>query len=170
MAVTHRISYFIQSQAQAISSLDWISLNRVYTQKLVGWEFPPPLWTKCNVDASFQEEGNLVGCGGCFRDSTGKWITGFIRRLGRSSVNMEELWGIYIAIIQAKSENFSSPWIESDSHVAVSLVNKGCSDYHPCRQLVHSIRSLMIDHGHIVVSHVYREANRCADALARTPL
>ncbi|KAJ1379745.1 Ribonuclease H-like superfamily [Sesbania bispinosa] len=166
-SISQRIHYFLESYLHVISSVDWIVTNRSYRHILVGWEFPSSQWIKCNLDATYQDDGNSVGCGGCFRDSTGKWILGFIRRLGRCSINMAELWAIYTAIIQGRNANMAKLWIESDSYIGVSLINRGCSDHHPCRQLVQLIRRLIIDHGQIKISHIFREANRCADALAR---
>ncbi|KAJ1425645.1 Ribonuclease H domain [Sesbania bispinosa] len=142
--VIHRASYFMESCSYAMSSLDWISPKRSYR--------------------------NILGCGGCFRDHTGRWLSGFTRRLGKCSINMAELWAIHIAIVLGRNANIPKLWIETDSNLAVTLITNGCSDRHPCGQLVQSIRSLIADHGQFVVSHTYRKANRSADALARLAL
>ncbi|KAJ1409627.1 Ribonuclease H-like superfamily [Sesbania bispinosa] len=126
--IIRKVAYFMESYFHVMSSLDWISPKRSYSNILVGWEFPPHQWIKCNVDASYQDEGNLVGCGGCYRDHTGKWLSGFTRRLGRCSINMAELWAIYTAIILGRNANITKLWIETDSNLAVTLITNGCSD------------------------------------------
>ncbi|KAJ1401402.1 Ribonuclease H domain [Sesbania bispinosa] len=168
--VLQKLNFYTASHLQSASSLDWISNSRSYAHVLVGWDFPPQCWVKCNVDVSMQEDGSLVGCGECFRDSSGRWLSGFIRRLGRSFISGAELWAIYIAIVVAKDANIPKLIIESDSQLAVSLITNGCNNYHPCRHIVHLIRSLIAGNDSIIISYVFREANRSADALAKLAL
>lgn len=37
----------------------------------VQWVFPPPSWTKVNIDGSSRDNLEVAGSGGCFRNSRG---------------------------------------------------------------------------------------------------
>jgi hypothetical protein len=58
------------------------------------------------------------------------WLGGFGRNLGYFSVFMSKLWGIYSALELAWDKGYRMLSLESDSAIAVSLVNKGCPSTH----------------------------------------
>ncbi|KAJ1393406.1 Ribonuclease H domain [Sesbania bispinosa] len=166
-SLLHKIKYHCSTHSLMSSADQLIERHtRQHKSILVGWEFPPPDWVKCNVGAALRDGGNRVACGGCFRNSLGRWMFGFSRRLGSTTINMAELWGIFTAIGIAVDKGISNLWIESDSKIAVDLVMKGCSDDHPCNQMVRFIRSAMQCHSTIILTHAFREANQVADKLA----
>lgn len=49
------------------------------------------------MDGSIKQGGSHAGCGAVFKDSTGAWIVGFVRKLYPSSVRFAELWRIFTA-------------------------------------------------------------------------
>ncbi|KAJ1421650.1 Ribonuclease H-like superfamily [Sesbania bispinosa] len=114
------------------------SLNN-HPNLLIRWTFPVNGCIKCNVDAS-------VISSELFRDNNGTWLEGFVRNLGSSSVNMAELWAIYITLVMARKLNFNNIWIESDSIVQETRI---------------LMAHLNFDH-----THTFREGNRAADWLA----
>ena len=55
------------------------------------WEKPPKGWIKLNMDGCALGSTGLAGCGGVVRDSHGKWISGFSRRIGTTDSFVAEL-------------------------------------------------------------------------------
>lgn len=106
-------------------------------------------------------------CGGVFRDASGAWQGGFTRRLGACSILMAELWGVLTALQYAASREFSHVIIETDSATSVSLITKGCSSSHPCASIILLINQFLHRDWTIQISHIYREANRAVDYLAK---
>ncbi|PNY05666.1 hypothetical protein L195_g002121 [Trifolium pratense] len=83
--------------------------------------------------------GGVAGCGGAFRDSNGAWKGGFAKNIGTASAYVVELW------VCIKGEQVGSA--------------RG-------RILLNIIRQLMNMDWNVGISHVYREANNVADAIA----
>lgn len=67
----------------------------------------------------------MASCGGVCRDELGQWVFGFCRNIGSSNVLWAELWGIFIVLALAWSRGIPRVIVESDSNVAVQLVNLG---------------------------------------------
>ncbi|KAJ1439945.1 Reverse transcriptase zinc-binding domain [Sesbania bispinosa] len=64
------------------------------------------------------------------------------------------------AITIAETRGMTNLFLESDSKVAVDLINKGCGDEHPCRQLVQAIRDLILKYPTIVIYHVLEKPTK----------
>lgn len=62
-------------------------LVRNYNYSWLRWIFPQDGWIKCNSNGSLSK-GGVATCGGVLRDSHGRWLGGFSRRLGSCSVLM----------------------------------------------------------------------------------
>ena len=60
--------------------------------------------------------------------------------------------------------------VESDSKTLISLIQDVENDLHPLATLLHSCCSLMANFQTIEIKHIYREANRIADSLAKQSL
>ncbi|MCH84869.1 hypothetical protein A2U01_0005706, partial [Trifolium medium] len=56
--------------------------------------------------------------------------------------------------------------LESDSAVAVSLINKGCPPSHPCATIVSLINRLKTKDWQVQISQIYRQTNQIADWIA----
>ncbi|MCI09976.1 ribonuclease H protein, partial [Trifolium medium] len=48
----------------------------------IGWKRPQENWIKLNSDGACKDMGKIAGCGGLFRDSDGRWIKGYIKKIG----------------------------------------------------------------------------------------
>ncbi|KAF7813995.1 Heat shock 70 kDa protein [Senna tora] len=57
--------------------------------------------------------------------------------------------------------------LECDSEEALELIKNGTADNHPCSGLVHCIRECINRCWNVDLQHVYREANRAADLMAK---
>ncbi|KAI8523423.1 hypothetical protein RHMOL_Rhmol13G0072400 [Rhododendron molle] len=90
--------------------------------------------------------------GGILRDHYGIWIGGFHRNIIVDSSLKAELWALRDGLSLAKDENIKKLEIEVDS---MTLGN-----------LLFDCRLLMQGFEEVSITHIYREANRCADALA----
>ena len=116
---------------------------------------------KANTDGSVI--GSNSSCGGIFRDHTGAFLGGFSSNIGVGTVFEAELTGLMLAIVYGASHNWSRLWLESDSSSAVlafknheAIPIRFRNRWHNCVQLGLSI----------ICTHIYREGNCCADALA----
>lgn len=133
---------------------------------LIAWNFPEFGSLKFNTDGSCWKNGNAAG-GGVLRDATGKWIVGFAHNLGKVSITHAELYAIFDALCIAKRLQIASIVVESDSKVAISLINNDTNAEHPHVGLIKRIRKLMSSGDWICqICHVFREANSVADWLA----
>jgi ribonuclease HI len=137
------------------------SYRRVRDIVPVIWQPPTSTWVKANTDGSVI--GSNSSCGGIFRDHTGAFLGGFSSNLGLGTVFEAELTGLMLAIEYAASHNWYRLWLESDSSSAVlSFKNQSAipirlrNRWHNCMQLGLSI----------ICTHIFREGNCCADALA----
>ena len=96
----------------------------------------------------------------------GHWIKGFSRALGTTNNFIAELWALRNGLIMSKELGISNLIVELD---ALSVINMLPSDK-PCpimELLLSDCRSLFKAIPNKWIQHVYREANQCADTLAR---
>ncbi|XP_057418849.1 uncharacterized protein LOC130713064 [Lotus japonicus] len=109
----------------------------------VNWSHPPEGWIKINSDGSCIQTDHRAACGGVIRDHEGRI---------------------------ARAKGYSKILLESDSEVAIGLLNKGCHPTHPCGSLVKEIAHLVGQDHNFHWRHVFRESNSVADAFAKNGL
>ncbi|CAI8583977.1 unnamed protein product [Vicia faba] len=63
---------------------------------------PKDNWLMLNVDGACKDS-NIAGRRGLIRDTEGRWLGGFAKPLGDSSIFMVELWGVFEGITLALS-------------------------------------------------------------------
>ena len=132
----------------------------------IQWQPPPPGWMKVNTDGCSRGQPGPSSCGGIFRNCRGFVHGCFALSLGSGFAYQAEWVGVMTAIAIAHSKGWKSLWIESDSTYVVSLIrsrsiavpwnfrNRWLLTLHLIRQM------------RVVASHIYREGNQAADALA----
>ena len=98
------------------------------------------------------------------------WIQGYWLNAGTAKGDVAELWGLREGLRIVKKMNFSPLVIESDSMTLVDAINKGVNLLHPCRLVLEDCKDLMFELGVREAYHVFREANRCAEKLAKLGL
>ncbi|KAJ1386206.1 Ribonuclease H-like superfamily [Sesbania bispinosa] len=91
------------------------SQSTLYGTLMIKWTLPPPGILKYNVDALVNIHDSSAACGGTIRDCSGRWIAGFVKNIGQSSVNMAELWGIFTALQLGLHISVPDIWVEFDS-------------------------------------------------------
>ncbi|KAJ0961541.1 hypothetical protein J5N97_001714 [Dioscorea zingiberensis] len=94
----------------------------VYEVHNFSWMKPLASHVKINCDASLAKKG--VGCGYIMRDDEGRVIFGkAIKVEGVKTVVAAELAAIHLACFRAQDFGMKFVWLESDSLVAVNLIN-----------------------------------------------
>lgn len=158
--ITHRVLEF-QFYARPFKE----AVTRVC--KPIRWSKPANGWVKLNMDGSSLGNPGLAGGGGLIRDEEGKWIAGFACRIGKTTSFIAELWALCDGLNLCISHNFAAVEVELDAKAIVDAITNlnyinvfVSSIMDDCRLLVSRIPQ-------VCFRHCYREANRCADALAR---
>lgn len=159
----------ISAASQVANSLVQLDkpLKPPKAEHLIRW-WPPKCdsW-KLNTDGSVFQSDSRAACGGLIRDHSGKPLAGFFSSLGICSSVRAELWGILKGLRLASSYRLNEVVVEMDSKTAHDLITIRCSHSHPCIDLVKDIQYLASLNWTVSFHHIYREANRCADHLAR---
>nr|XP_025640692.1 uncharacterized protein LOC112735363 [Arachis hypogaea] len=78
-----------------------------------------------------------------------------------------ELWAIIKGFQIAAANEMNDMIIESDSQMTIKLIREGCSRLHPCYSLLQDINILVRRIHHVSICHTLREANFCADVMAK---
>ncbi|KAK4255866.1 hypothetical protein QN277_008804 [Acacia crassicarpa] len=149
-----------------VAQVDFGRIGGIRVEQQVSWKTPCAGWLKLNVDGAAKGEDRLAGCGGLIRDDSGKWISGFARKLGRCSAIQAELWAVISGLELASGLQIQNIIVESDSSAVVELMHKLIVGEDTEVSLLTEIRWALNLFKRIKISHVYREGNSCADALA----
>lgn len=132
----------------------------------VGWVPPRMGFSKLNTDGAYNCAMGSASTGGILRDHYGIWIGGFHRNIIADSSLKAELWALRDGLSLAKDENIKKLEIEVDSMTVLNLIHATNMVNHPLVNLLFDCRLLMQGFEEVSITHIYREANRCADALA----
>jgi hypothetical protein len=62
----------------------------------VNWKKPLDEWIKLNSDGAPKGGGDTSRCGGLFRNYDGRWIKGYIKKIGACDALHDEMWGMYL--------------------------------------------------------------------------
>ncbi|CAL1355748.1 unnamed protein product [Linum trigynum] len=138
--------------------------------KDISW-IPPPLgWCKLNVDGAANGTHGPAGAGGILRDHQGRWRRGFIVNMGTCSAIQAELWGIFHGLGLAWQNGSRTLIVETDSQLALQLIEKRKDPVHPLATLLTAIRRRLAQDWVVRLCHTYREGNRVADWLSKHSL
>ena len=135
--------------------------------KRVRWEKPQVGWRKLNTDGASKGNPGLAGCGGVVRDENGRWIAGFSRRIGVTSSFEAELWGLREGLIFCSNLNIHSILVELDAKAVVDVVLNPNYHNRAVSPILEDCRLLLLQFQQVQLMHCFRQANRCADILAR---
>nr|POE90531.1 putative ribonuclease h protein [Quercus suber] len=133
----------------------------------VRWSKPGDGWLKLNTDGSFGGEGVNSGCGGLIRDSNGLWIRGFAKTMVVNSSLASEMWALREGLTLCLDLQPQAVEIELDATAAISILSGNSNTNGDLSGLVDDCRDLLLQLPQVRMLHCYREANSCADALAR---
>ncbi|KAL5177721.1 putative ribonuclease H protein [Glycine soja] len=114
--------------------------------KEVLWRAPQLGTIKCNIDGFAHGSPGHVGSGGIFRDHWGGMPGCFSSYIGIQNSLFAKICAIILALEVAKDKGWLNLWIEYDSVLVIQAFSNP---------------SIVL-----VLSHIYREGNFCADKLA----
>ncbi|KAK9010379.1 hypothetical protein V6N11_036890 [Hibiscus sabdariffa] len=132
--------------------------------RVLPWWPPRPGWVKANCDAAVDPRNNSAAIGGVIRDSTGSWIFGFSRKLGRCSVITAELWAMHDMLLHAWRIGFREVELETDNIEAYRIVS-GCTSAFVTTLLIEDLLELMNRRWNVQLRHISRVQNVVADKL-----
>lgn len=135
----------------------------------IKWQKPDLGWIKLNTNGAACSSLGSVGGGGLLRNSEGDWVGGFARSLGKCSSLISELWALNDGLVLAKQLGVLSILVEVNAEMVVDLLNNNCINL-VVDPLLSDCRDLLREFSNPVVKHVFREANQCADAMAKLGL
>ena len=101
-----------------------------------------------------------------FRDHEGNWVKGYVRGIGHTNSFLAELWALRDGLNIASEMGVNNLIIELDALSIVLLMNNEAENI-MMEPLLSDCRSLLKQIPNKHVLHVYREANQCADVLAK---
>ncbi|CAJ2673343.1 unnamed protein product [Trifolium pratense] len=135
--------------------------------KEVIWCPPSHGWIKCNTDGA----ATLVtsSCGGIFRNYLADLVCCFAQNTSQGSAFYAELCGAMSAIEIAHRFHWHQLWIETDSSLMVKAFKNDALIPWKLRNRWSNCNCLLRNMN-VIVSHVFREGNTCADNLARIGL
>ncbi|XP_062013929.1 uncharacterized protein LOC133730329 [Rosa rugosa] len=133
---------------------------------LFSWTRPPEGFYKLNVDGTRIASSGMIGAGGVIRDHIGNWIIGFQINLGIGAILDAEAWGLYYGLKIARNLLISNLEIESDSAILINPLQRSDLSLHPLGSLIDGCHRFLSTLDNSRISHIFRECNMTADALA----
>lgn len=137
---------------------------------VVGWIPPSQGYLKRNLDSCAKGCPGAAGAGGLFRGSDGGWVLGFVHNIGCASAIRAELLVLWTGLSIATRNGWHELLIETDSTTVVDLVLRTSIPHRAYKALVSDCRRLLRRVRGAILSHAFREANRCMDNLANKAL
>ena len=94
-------------------------------------ETPDTEWKKLNLKVCEHKNGSQSqeACGGVFRDSQGRWISGYTVNLSLD-IEVADLWTLLIGLERAWDRGFRKLWVESDSVALMEVIKNACASNH----------------------------------------
>ena len=130
-------------------------------------EKPPFNWFKLNTYGASCGNPGRARSGGVLRDNAGEWVRGFARSIGSTTSIVAEFWALRDGLQLAIQLGVQYLEVKLDAEVVLDVINFGNSPNAAYSSLLFDCILLLEKIPHITVKHVFREANRSADALAR---
>ena len=101
------------------------------------------------------------------RNTNGEWVRGFARAIGITTSAATELWAIRDGIRLCIALKCPTIIIELDAKLVVDLLHKEVRNHNGLDAILGDCKAGLRDIPVVKIQHCYREANKCADALAR---
>lgn len=135
----------------------------------VAWEKPEIGWTKLNFDGSSKGRAGKASIGGVLRNHKAEFLLGYAESIGRASSTIAELTALRRGLELVLQNGWGDHvWLEGDAKTLVEiLVQRRKVKCAEVQKHVSHINSIIPEFNGCIVSHVYREANRSADKLAK---
>ncbi|GAU22839.1 hypothetical protein TSUD_282060 [Trifolium subterraneum] len=138
----------------------------VPTKCSLHWKPPKLNFVKLNTDGACIDR-KIAGCGGVIRGNQGEWLGGFAKKIGDCDAFTAELWGVLEGLCLVSRMGFANVEVSTDLQVVVEVLMNGRVQGFANYPLIRKIHNMINRDWNIEFMHEYREANKCADALAR---
>ena len=135
--------------------------------KSIRWEKPNTGWKKLNTDGSSVDSLGLAGGGGVVRDENGNWVLGYARNFGPVNSCIAELWSLRDGLILCVQAQVQALIVEMDAKALVDAFSNQSKTNTVNSSLMEDCRQLASQIPQVSFRHAYREANMCADQLAK---
>ncbi|KAI0498490.1 hypothetical protein KFK09_019378 [Dendrobium nobile] len=131
---------------------------------MVKWIKPKPPYVKLNTDGSLGPNG--AGAGGIIRNNNGIVLATFATPIYCRSAIQAEINALILGLQVCSNLGFNFIWIEVDAALLIQIISNAIpgnpENYYRIRKLKLSLTKF-----HYHISHIFREANSCADWLAK---
>ena len=128
------------------------------------WHPSTPNWIKCNTDGEAAGTPSEAACGGLFRNQEALYIGCFAHNLGTGTSLFVELSGAMQAIEIAHNKALSQLWLETNSMLVIQAFNSISIVPWRVRNRWDNCM-LLAGNMNLLVTHIFRERNCCADKL-----
>jgi ribonuclease HI len=130
-----------------------------------------PASFRANIDGGSRGNPGPASYGVVIRDASGAIVARLKKYIGRSTNNVAEYFGLIAALDYAQTHDLRSLHVESDSELLVKQMRGEYRVKSPELQpLFERAKKMAHSLGSFRITHVYREQNREADALANQAL
>ena len=108
-----------------------------------------------------------AGGGGLIRNDKGEWLKGYARNVAFSTSVAAEVWALRDGLRLCIALKLPTVIIELDAKLIVDLLQKSDDPRNCIDALVSDCKTELGNIPRVQINHCYREANKCANALAR---
>ena len=109
----------------------------------------------------------MAGGGGLIRNEKGEWVKGYARAIGITTNVAAKLWALRDGICLCIALKLPAVEIELDAKVVIDLVRKESNNLNSLDALVADCKEGLKKIPNVRLRHCFREANKCANNLAR---
>ena len=104
------------------------------------------------------------------RDEVGNWVIGFSRKIGRTDGFAAEMWAFRDGLQLCQQMSARAVLIELDAKALVDILNNFAYSNAVISPLLDDCKFLISHFSQVRVKHIYLEANKCANRLAKLGL
>ena len=133
----------------------------------VRWCSLPLNWCKVNSNGFALGNPRRAGGGGLIHNNKGEWIQGYVRAIGCTTSVVAELWALRDGIRLCITLKIPAVVFELDAKLIVDLLQKEEGHLNSIGALVSDCKAGLKEIPMVKIQHCYREANKCANTLAR---
>ena len=101
------------------------------------------------------------------RNEDGQWVAGFSNRIGITSSFAAEVWGLREGLKLCCNLNIHCLEVEMDAKSIVEVLQNTGYVNHVISPILDDCRQLITQFQNVRIKHCFRQANQCADGLAR---
>ena len=138
--------------------------------KRVSWVRPDLGWFKLNTDGASRGSTGSAAGGGLIRDEVGNWVIGFSRKIGRTDSFAAEMWALCDGLQLCQQMSARAVLIKLDAKALVDVLNNFAYSNAVISPLLDDCKFLISQFPQVRVKHIYWEANKYADRLAKLGL